>query len=129
MRVRDLLAVSTFALVGALAAFAACTTQAGDFPTVDYTDGAAQLDGGGADGDSSVVFPVTGCEPSPKDDPSVIEDRCGAFVAPSVKGGSDTTGDGTRARPFARKGNLPTFTSMPWDLACSSVKPTLATSG
>ena len=32
-----------------------------------------------------------------------------------------------RARPFARNGNVPTFTARPCDFACSSVRPTSAT--
>ncbi|MFO0676919.1 MAG: hypothetical protein U0169_10310 [Polyangiaceae bacterium] len=99
-RFRAVIVLSTVATSALLGVVAACTTVSGDFPTVAYPDGSVLPDAGG-DADSSIVFPVTGCEPSPKDDASVIEDRCGTFVVPAAKGGDDTTGDGTRAKPYA----------------------------
>jgi hypothetical protein len=46
------------------------------------------------------------CDPtkSPHDDPCVIDDALGAFVAPAANGGSDTTGSGTKASPYATIG-------------------------
>jgi hypothetical protein len=47
------------------------------------------------------------CDPtkSPHDDPCVIDDALGAFVAPIANGGSDTTGSGTKASPYATIGH------------------------
>jgi hypothetical protein len=41
---------------------------------------------------------------TPHNDPCVINDAYGVFVAPIANGGSDSTGDGTRARPYATLG-------------------------
>ena len=41
---------------------------------------------------------------SPHDDPCVIDDAYGVFVAPVANGGSDATGNGTRAAPYATLG-------------------------
>jgi hypothetical protein len=43
------------------------------------------------------------CDPSnsPHDAPCVVDEAYGVFVAPAANGGSDTGGDGSRARPYA----------------------------
>jgi hypothetical protein len=41
---------------------------------------------------------------SPHDEPCVISDAYGVFVAPPANGGNDTTGTGTRERPYATLG-------------------------
>jgi hypothetical protein len=41
---------------------------------------------------------------TPKDNPCVITDALGVFVAPEASGGNDTTGTGTRSQPYATLG-------------------------
>ena len=47
------------------------------------------------------------CDPSqpPHDEACVIDERYGVFVAPAGSGGSDATGNGTRAKPYASIGH------------------------
>src|SRR5580692_9289318 len=42
---------------------------------------------------------------TPKENPCVITDALGVFVAPASNGGSDTTGTGTRSQPYATLSN------------------------
>jgi hypothetical protein len=68
-------------------------------------------DSASADGGSPAIvvygnpYADAGCDPtmSPKDDPCVLADAYGVFVAPASAGGNDM-GDGSMARPFATLG-------------------------
>jgi hypothetical protein len=59
--------------------------------------------------DERDAHPDTGPAPcdtadAPKDNPCVITDALGVFVAPEASGGNDTTGTGTRSQPYATLG-------------------------
>jgi hypothetical protein len=74
----------------------------------DGADGANAADAdGAADGqDGADGFDGFVCDPalSPHDDPCVLTLDAGIFVAASTAGGSDTTGDGSKAAPYATLG-------------------------
>src|SRR5580692_6116244 len=61
----------------------------------------SQLDASG--GDAGPPGPCNAAR-TPVENPCVISDAYGVFVAPAASGGSDSTGDGTRTRPFATLG-------------------------
>jgi hypothetical protein len=121
---RDFLVVSfAVAAVGALAWGAgiyACAPASIEGCTANGTC-APEADGATADSpssDSAIIIPWDGqdptrladggsCDPtkSPHDEPCVIDEAYGVFVAPSANGGSDTTGDGSKMKPFASIGH------------------------
>ena len=93
------------------------TAEGGDArPTVDATVDSADGGDSGPDQDAGDAgdaadgfdgFDGYACDPSqpPHDQPCVIDERYGLFVAPAASGGSDATGDGTRAKPYASIGH------------------------
>jgi hypothetical protein len=61
----------------------------------DHSDGHA--------GDGGPPRPCNATQ-TPVENPCVISDAYGVFVAPAASGGSDSTGNGTRTRPYATLG-------------------------
>jgi hypothetical protein len=66
----------------------------------------ALAEGPGADAADGGVDEEAGCDPTkaPKDEPCLIDDSYGVFVAPPANGGDDTSGAGTQAKPYASLG-------------------------
>jgi hypothetical protein len=75
------------------------TTQSGE-PIVTILDAQESLNNVG---DASEGFT---CDPtkSPHDEPCVVDDAYGVFVAPPANGGDDALGDGTKGTPYATIG-------------------------
>jgi hypothetical protein len=83
-------------------------------PRVDATAlaeaAAGAMDGGvaqDAPAEAADAFDGFTCDPSksPHDEGCVVDEAYAVFVAPAARGGSDTAGDGSRAKPYATLGH------------------------
>jgi hypothetical protein len=85
--------------------------EAGDAAALDEREGRADHEDAGQVQDAPLDtwdgFDGFTCDPtkSPHDAPCVIDEAFGVFVAPTANGGSDVSGDGSKAKPYATIGH------------------------